>query len=103
MYAHKTDLTHRSIRDTLRDEGYSVFDTAELGRNFPDLVVGRYGITLLVECKTPRGLKTAQERLSAGQSTFALAWKGSPVIAAYCSEDVVFAFNLECTRKGWSR
>lgn len=102
MYARRTDSTHATIRDELRQMGFSVADTSRLGENFPDLVVGKHGLDLKVEVKSPKGRKTATERLSEGQSTFATTWKGSPTIAAYTSQDVVFAFHLHCKRHGWS-
>ena len=101
MRAKKTDLTHQSIRDELRIAGFSVADTSRLGDDFPDLVAGKHGITLLIEVKTPRGRKTAQERLSDGQITFAETWRGGPVIAAYCAKDVIYRFNSLLRSKGW--
>jgi Holliday junction resolvase len=101
--AARQDNTHKSIRDGLRKCGFSVADTSQLGRDFPDLLIGKNGLDVKVECKTPRGRKTALERFSEGQRTFSDEWKGSPVIAAYCLEDVLYSFSQLLRSKGWVR
>ena len=101
MYARRVDTKHADIIAELRQIGYSVADTSGVGHSFPDLVVGRNGMDAKVELKTPRGRKKAYERLSDGQATFARDWKGSPVIVAYCAEDVHFKFSLLLKRSGW--
>lgn len=70
----KRDSTHAEIRKELRDLGATVADTADLGKDFPDLVVGLAGQTFLVEAKAAKG------KLSDGQSEFAQGWRGSPVV-----------------------
>lgn len=92
-YAKRKDTTHKGIADGLKAAGFSVADTSRLGDDFPDLVIGKHGIDAKVECKTPRGNKTAEERLTDGQTGFKDQWKGAPVIVAYTLEDVLFAFN----------
>lgn len=79
--------------------GFSVHDTSRLGEDFPDLVIGKNGITALVEAKTPRGKKTAEERSRPGQKNFALNWRGSPVIVAYTAADVAAKFKLLWSRQ----
>ena len=91
--AARTDTTHASIRDGLRACGYSVADTRSLGDGFPDLLVGAHGHTYLIECKTPRGRKTAQDRLGEAQRRFQASWKGSAVIAAYSLEEALTAIR----------
>lgn len=74
MIHGRRDSTHADIRDELRALGASVFDTADMGSSFPDLVVGVAGSTFLVEAKSAKG------DLSDGQATFAQTWRGSPVV-----------------------
>ena len=93
-YAAKVDATHQEIRDGLRKAGFSVFDASKLGAGFPDLVVGKHGRTYLIEVKTPRGSKTAQERLGAAQAAFRDAWRGGPVLACQSLEDALF--DIKC-------
>ena len=100
--AARTDKTHASIRDELREAGFSVADTSALGKSFPDLVAGKHGINILIECKTPRGRKTALERFSEDQTEFRAAWRGGQPIPAYCTQDVLDAFRLMVKRVGWS-
>lgn len=99
-YARKRDLAHRQIVEELRQAGFSVFDLGSVGRGLPDLLIGRNGIDAKVELKTPKGRKTAAERLGEAQKDFAGEWKGSPVIAAYTASDVIFNFSLLCKRTG---
>ena len=106
-YARRKDKTHRQICAGLEQAGFSVFDTSGMGRNFPDMVIGKYGFDAKVECKTEdrrkNGRKTAAELLSDGQKDFKSQWKGSPVIVAYTLEDVLFNFNLLLKRHGWTK
>lgn len=74
MLHGRRDSTHKEIREELRDLGASVADTGDLGRDFPDLVVGVAGSTFLVEAKAAKG------KLSDGQSEFARTWRGTPVV-----------------------
>lgn len=89
----RRDSTHKAIAAELRLMGFSVADTSQLG-GFVDLVVSRWGFTIIVECKTPEGRKTAAERLREAQSDFASQWKGA-ICAAYTADDVVLAFYRE--------
>ena len=53
MTHKRRDNDHASIRDQLRELGYQVYDTADLGNGFPDLlVVTRSDIAVLLEIKT---------------------------------------------------
>ena len=70
MTRGRRDSTHAAIRQALRDVGCSVHDCADLGRGFPDLVVGYHGRTYLLEAKSPKG----KER--PGQAAARLAWRG---------------------------
>ena len=83
-YAARRDTTHATVRDGLRQAGYSVFDAGGVGGDFPDLVVGAYQrFTFLVEVKSPGG------KVSPGQSRFAREWKGGPVLTVYSLEQAL--------------
>src|SRR5277367_1779713 len=99
--AARVDDTHKSIRDGLRRCGFSVMDTSRLGDDFPDLVIGKAGMDAKVECKTPRGRKTAAERRSACQAEFASLWRGSPTIVAYDLPTVLYEFGHLQKLNGW--
>ena len=87
----RRDNTHKQMVDDLRAMHFSVWDTADLGKDFPDLVVAKDGFTVLVEVKTPRGKQQAAQRRSDGQASFAGTWRGE-VIAAYTADQVVLHF-----------
>lgn len=102
-YARRKDNTHKAIAEGLEAAGFSVADTSRLGDDFPDLVIGKHGVDAKVECKTPRGKKTAAQLLSEGQKGFRDEWKGAPVIVAYTLEDVIYGFNMLMKRSHWSK
>lgn len=77
----RRDTTHGPIRDRLRELEASVADTADLGDDFPDLIVGLCGSTFLVEVKGPKG------KASDGQTEFARTWRGSPVVLLRSPEE----------------
>ena len=74
--AAKKDLNHNVIANALRDVGYRVHETHQLGGGFPDLTVGgvdrRTGVCMvwLVEVKDAKGGLTPDEE------TFHQTWAG---------------------------
>lgn len=79
----RRDTTHAAIRAGLRAAGCTVHDTADLGRDFPDLVVGRRGQTWLLEVKGPGGA------LSDGQAEALQRWRGGPWIVVRSLEEAL--------------
>lgn len=80
----KVDTNHGEIRDILRDMGYKVFDTHELGGGFPDLcVLTRTGVIILLEVKTPGGRLTDDER------QFIQEWKNAPVFVVTSASEAI--------------
>jgi len=67
----RRDGNHAEIKQALEDCGCSVWDTADVGEGFPDLVVGRQGKTHLVEIKTATGKEKPKQRDARA------AWRGS--------------------------
>ena len=47
----RVDANHGEIREFYRALGFSVANTFQLGKGFPDIVVAKWGITDLVEIK----------------------------------------------------
>ena len=78
----RTDLNHSEIRELFRKKGFSWADTFTVGKGFPDGVVGNYGVTYLIEVKSPGG------KLTSGQERFIDTWKGSPVEVVEDEQDV---------------
>lgn len=67
----RRDGNHAEIKKALEDCGCSVWDTADVGGGFPDLVVGRQGKTHLIEIKTAKGKEKPK------QAKARAAWRGS--------------------------
>lgn len=97
--AKRTDTAHRTILSELRQAGFAVADTSSLGGGFPDAVISRNFLTALLEIKSKRGRKTAQERLREAQKDFHSTWKG-PIIVAFTTADVLFDWRLLTKRVG---
>ena len=83
-YARRTDANHAEIVDAFRDLGCSVFDTSRCGQGFPDLVIGKNQITVLVEVKS-----SDKEKFTPAQNLFMLNWRGSTVSRIQDLEGVV--------------
>lgn len=98
------DTAHAPMVSELQQMGFSVADTSRCGDDFPDLVIGKHGLTALVEVKTKdrrkNGPVTARYIASDGQREFALNWRGSPVIFAYHADDVRAEFDWLLRRAG---
>lgn len=84
--AARKDLNHNTIAAALRDVGYRVHETHQLGSGFPDLVVsgidrraGQRRIWL-VEVKDARGALTPDEQ------AFHAAWAGDVAIVRSVDE-----------------
>lgn len=67
----RRDVNHAEIKQALEDCGCSVWDTADVGGGFPDLVVGRQGRTFLLEIKTAKGKEKPAQRAARE------VWRGS--------------------------
>lgn len=75
----KRDANHSDIVDTFRSLGMSVLDLGALGDGAPDLVVGAFGINVLVEVKD--GSKPpSQRQLTPDQVDFFATWKGEVIV-----------------------
>lgn len=84
-YAHAVDANQRDENDKLRQMGYSVSVTSELGRGRQDVIVGsggRSGVNLLVEWKLHE-----KSKLTRAEQKFHDSWKG-PLIVAKTATDV---------------
>lgn len=97
--AHRVDNSQAELFADLRRFGFSVADTSMVGDDFPDAVIGRQGITTLLEVKTPRGL-IGSYRISPGQKVFARDWRGSPILVGHEAERVAKEFIQLAKRFG---
>lgn len=83
----KKDDNHNEITEALKRFGFSVFDTHQLGDDFPDFICARSGITAVVEVKSKRG------KLTYGQERFRTLWNGLHIVARHYT-DVLKAFGI---------
>ena len=61
-YAKRTDSNHAEIRDKLREVGFWVWDTHDLGSGFPDLIaLNKSGDFVMLEVKARGGKLTDDE------------------------------------------
>lgn len=94
--ASRRDSVHTPAMADLIAMGFSVADTSRCGDDFPDLVIGKHGLTGLVELKVKRpGRMTMDKLVTPGQREFAANWRGAPVIFAYNADEVRAAFDWE--------
>lgn len=72
----RTDANHKQLINQIRQVPFiSVFSTHELGKGFPDIVVGYRGINYLFEIKDEN--KTAsQKKLTDAEVKFHRGWMG---------------------------
>jgi hypothetical protein len=82
----RTDKNQQDIMDALRDAGYCVHDTHELGRGFPDIVVGCREGNILMEVKSPG------KKLNDKEKEFFNKWDG-PVCVVDSPEFAVKIMN----------
>lgn len=62
MLASKVDQCQAEIVEALRQMGALVMITSDVGKGFPDLVVGYKGQVYLLECKIPGGVLTQVQK-----------------------------------------
>lgn len=85
----RRDSTHHEVVEALESVGASVFDCADMGGGFPDLVVGYRGRTYLMEVKGPKG------KLSPSQVAFSAGWRGDKVLMVRTRAEALRAIGLE--------
>lgn len=66
----RRDANHFEVVKWLKGLFFSVQDTSQVGDSFPDLVVAKHGINVVVEIKTDEG------KLEPGQVEFMETWRG---------------------------
>jgi hypothetical protein len=105
--ANKRDARHAEMVADLRRLYFSVADTSRVGDDFPDLIVGRQGLDMMVEVKTrltKHKPKEGTDYLSDGQAKFAAAWKGAKPFAAFTAEEVANEFGRRMQKAGeWKK
>lgn len=83
-YKRRADDNQTEIAEALRQAGFQVVYTHRLGHGFPDLVVAKRGVTILVEVKSRRGAP-----LSKAEEDFWKQWQGGPLVLTWSPEHAV--------------
>jgi hypothetical protein len=79
----RVDANQKPITKELRDLGFSVSLTHEVGKGFPDIVVGFMGLNVLIELKVDE-----KKKLTEAEEQFFNTWKGQ-VSKSCSSADVI--------------
>ena len=79
-YIRKVDKNQKEIVRTLRALGYSVRHTHIIGKGFPDIVIGKFGMNLLVE------IKQEGESLTEDEIKFFDEWRGNAMVGRSAEE-----------------
>jgi hypothetical protein len=96
LYARNKDGNHAAVVSALRACGASVEPIESIKGGLPDLLVGAFGITELVEVKDGEKIPS-KRRLNADQQKWHREWKGRRVVVV---ESVEEALELVAKMRG---
>lgn len=91
-YGRRVDKVQPEIVKELRSDGYSVILTSRAGGDAPDVIVGKYGLTVMGEIKSREYLRDHKAR-QARQQDARDEWAGGSYIMASCAADFVAEFD----------
>src|SRR5574343_366683 len=91
--ASKTDRNHQEIINALRKCGFSVFSLHRVGKGFPDLIVGKNGVNVLLEIKDGAKPKSAQ-KLTSDEIAFHSEWRGQVAVVGSAEEAIATASRI---------
>ena len=78
-YYGKRDNNHLEIKHALEGDGWRCCDTHMVGDGFPDMVVGKSNVTVLLEVKNRDGFNKIDKK----QIAFSDEWTGGNYIIVY--------------------
>lgn len=84
--AAKKDTNHNVIAQALRDVGYRVAETHQLGSGFPDLVIAGIDRKTGIRQRWLIEVKGAKEKLTPDEELFHTLWAGDVVIVRTVDE-----------------
>lgn len=84
-WAARSDSNRAEIAEVFRAHGWVVYDL----RTPVDLLVGKGGVTMLVECK-----RDAKAKHTKAQASFLATWIGGPVLTIRSAEDAKTAARM---------
>jgi len=83
----RVDENQSDIVSGLRQLGMMVSDTHEVGKGFPDIVVGIHGLNILLEIKNDK-MVPSKQKLTPEETIWHKAWKGQIDIVKNIDEAV---------------
>ena len=93
-YPRKKDANQNEIVNALEKYGCSVIDASAIGGGFPDLILGKNGVTLLFEIKNPK----THGKLNDLQQRFFEAWEGQADVV-YTVEEALDIVDKLCNKE----
>ena len=79
---HRADSNQAEIVNALRQVGCSVEILSQVGSGCPDLMVGKHGITMLLEVKQPNGELSTEQIIWHGK------WQGHVAVVRSVDEAI---------------
>lgn len=72
---HRKDANHNEIKAVFDQAGFSTWDTYQLGKGFPDIIVAKHQKTALIEIKDGSAVPSAR-KLTMDEIGFHAKWRG---------------------------
>ncbi len=91
--AKRIDANQKEIVATFRKLGCSVFVTSEIGKGFPDIVLGFRGDNYLIEIKDGKK-PLSQQKLTEQEQEFHREWDGNLCIIRSIEDAISFINDL---------
>lgn len=89
---YRADANQPNIVKTFRKLGYSVKHAHSLGNGFPDIVVGKFDMTWVIEIKDGSKVPSARQ-FTPAQREFNFEWRGNRSVIK--NEEEVLIFDLQ--------
>lgn len=91
----RKDLNQSDMEKILREAGFSVQSLHSLGKGVPDLLLGLYGLNILIE------VKHGNAGLTEPEAIWHKGWNGQVRIAQTPEEVLIYLSNHAQTMKRW--
>jgi len=96
--AARVDANQSEIVSALRQAGCSVQCLHTIGKGCPDLLVGHWGINVLLKVKSgwriSGGLRSAYKRLTPDEKQWHESWQGQVIVVGFAREAVTVIERL---------
>lgn len=86
---YRADANQPEIVKTFRKLGYSVKHSHSIGQGFPDIIVGKFDLTWIIEIKDGHKPPSARQ-FTDRQREFNFEWRGNRCVITSCEEVIAF-------------